>query len=81
MSNVVEQFVPEIKSIEVLKNNDFRIILSPIDCGFAHVIGNSLRRILLSSIPGSAVTEVKIDNVFHEYSNLDGIQEDIVEIL
>ena len=49
--------------------------------GFGHTLGNALRRVLLSSIPGYAITEVKIDGVVHEYSTLDGVQEDVVDVL
>ena len=49
--------------------------------GFGHTLGNALRRVLLSSIPGYAITEVKIDSVVHEYSTIDGVQEDVVDIL
>jgi DNA-directed RNA polymerase subunit alpha len=49
--------------------------------GFGYTLGNALRRVLLSSIPGFAITEVKIDGVVHEYSTIDGVQEDVVDIL
>ncbi|MCX2957605.1 MAG: DNA-directed RNA polymerase subunit alpha, partial [Serratia symbiotica] len=55
--------------------------LEPLERGFGHTLGNALRRILLSSMPGCAVTEVEIDGVLHEYSTKEGIQEDILEIL
>ncbi|MBW7953609.1 MAG: DNA-directed RNA polymerase subunit alpha [Candidatus Dojkabacteria bacterium] len=55
--------------------------IGPLPRGYGHTLGNSLRRILLSSIPGAAVTAVKIDGVKHEYSTLDGLQEDIISIL
>ncbi|MEE9326913.1 MAG: DNA-directed RNA polymerase subunit alpha [Cocleimonas sp.] len=58
-----------------------KIVLEPLERGFGHTLGNSLRRILLSSITGCAVTEVKITGVEHEYTALDGIQEDVVDIL
>jgi DNA-directed RNA polymerase subunit alpha len=48
---------------------------------FGHTLGNALRRVLLSSMPGSAVTEVSIDNILHEYSTIDGVQEDVLEII
>jgi len=58
-----------------------RIILEPLERGFGHTLGNALRRVLLSSIPGSAITEVEIDGVLHEYTAVEGLQEDIVEVL
>jgi DNA-directed RNA polymerase subunit alpha len=58
-----------------------RIIIEPFERGFGHTLGNALRRILLSSMPGAAVTEVEIDGVLHEYTAIEGVQEDVVEIL
>ena len=55
--------------------------LEPLERGFGHTLGNALRRILLSSIPGAAVTEVKIEGVVHEYSSIEGVQEDVIDIL
>ena len=53
----------------------------PLERGFGTTLGNSLRRILLSSLPGYALTEVQIEGVLHEYSTLDGVREDVVDIL
>ncbi len=58
-----------------------RITLEPLERGFGHTLGNALRRVLLSSIPGCAITEVEIDGVLHEYTAVEGLQEDIVEVL
>ena len=58
-----------------------KVTLEPLRCGFGHTLGNALRRILLSSMPGCSVTEVEIDGVLHEYSTKEGVQEDILEIL
>jgi DNA-directed RNA polymerase subunit alpha len=55
--------------------------MEPFERGFGHTLGNALRRILLSSMPGYAPTEVSIDGVLHEYSTIDGVQEDVVDIL
>jgi DNA-directed RNA polymerase subunit alpha len=55
--------------------------MEPFERGYGHTLGNALRRVLLSSMPGFAVTEVKIAGVLHEYSSIDGVQEDVVEIL
>ncbi|QCI26903.1 DNA-directed RNA polymerase subunit alpha [Buchnera aphidicola (Thelaxes californica)] len=58
-----------------------KVTLEPLERGFGYTLGNALRRILLSSIPGSAITEVEIDGVLHEYSSKEGVREDIIEIL
>lgn len=58
-----------------------RITLEPLERGFGHTLGNALRRVLLSSIPGSAITSVEIEGVLHEYTAVEGLQEDIVELL
>lgn len=58
-----------------------RVVLEPLERGFGHTLGNALRRILLSSMPGCAITEVEIEGVQHEYSAIEGVQEDVIEIL
>ena len=58
-----------------------RVSMEPFERGYGHTLGNALRRILLSSMPGYAITEVKIDGVVHEYSTIEGVQEDVVDIL
>jgi len=58
-----------------------RVTLEPLERGFGHTLGNTLRRILLSSMPGCAVTEVQIEGVLHEYSTIEGVQEDVIDIL
>jgi DNA-directed RNA polymerase subunit alpha len=58
-----------------------KVTLEPLERGFGHTLGNTLRRILLSSMPGCAVTEVQIDGVLHEYSTIEGVQEDVIDIL
>ena len=58
-----------------------KVTLEPLERGFGHTLGNALRRILLSSMPGCAITEVEIDGVLHEYSTIEGVQEDVIEIL
>ena len=78
---VNELLKPRIVNVDSLGHNRTRIILEPLERGFGHTLGNALRRILLSSISGCAVTEVKIDNVLHEYATVDGVKEDVVEIL
>ncbi|WP_395947231.1 DNA-directed RNA polymerase subunit alpha [Caedibacter taeniospiralis] len=76
-----EAYKPQIGSVTELKKNHFNVVLEPLAVGFGHVMGNALRRILLSSIPGSAVTEAQIEGALHEYCTIEGVQEDVVEIL
>ncbi|NYT52492.1 MAG: DNA-directed RNA polymerase subunit alpha [Candidatus Vesicomyosocius endoextente] len=61
--------------------NEFKVILEPLERGFGHTLGNAIRRTLLSSMTGFAVTEVAIDGVMHEFSTIDGVQEDVLDIL
>ena len=58
-----------------------KVVLEPLERGFGHTLGTSLRRILLSSMSGCAITEVEIDGIQHEYSSIEGIQEDVINIL
>jgi DNA-directed RNA polymerase subunit alpha len=58
-----------------------RFVLEPLEPGFGYTLGNSLRRTLLSSIPGASVTSIRIDGVLHEFSTIDGIKEDVTEII
>ncbi len=58
-----------------------RFALEPLEPGFGYTLGNSLRRTLLSSIPGAAITSIRIDGVLHEFSTIDGVKEDVVEII
>ena len=80
-SSVTEFLKPHLVDIEQLNVTHAKVTLEPLERGFGHTLGNALRRILLSSMPGCAVTEVEIDGVLHEYSTKEGIQEDILEIL
>lgn len=68
-------------SSEKLGVNRAKVVVEPLERGFGHTLGNALRRVLLSSIPGAAITEVEIDGVLHEYTSMEGLQEDIIEIL
>ena len=58
-----------------------RVVIEPFERGFGHTLGNALRRVLLSSMPGAAITEVEIEGVLHEYTSIEGVQEDVVDIL
>ncbi|QCI16148.1 DNA-directed RNA polymerase subunit alpha [Buchnera aphidicola] len=82
MQNSIMGFLkPRLVDIEQISATHTKVTLEPLERGFGHTLGNALRRILLSSMPGCAVTEVEIDGVLHEYSTKEGIQEDILEIL
>lgn len=81
MSNSTELLKPRNIQVNDLGNYTSKIILEPLERGFGHTLGNALRRILLSSIPGCAVTEAKITGVEHEYTAIEGVQEDVVDIL
>ena len=72
---------PSIVSVQQVNDRLAKVTLEPLERGFGHTLGNALRRILLSSLQGCAVTEVQIDGVLHEYSTLDGVQEDVIDIL
>ena len=72
---------PKLVDIETISPTHAKISIEPLERGFGHTLGNALRRVLLSSLPGSAVTEVKMDNILHEYSTIEGVQEDVLEIL
>ncbi|TJY63146.1 DNA-directed RNA polymerase subunit alpha [Sinimarinibacterium sp. CAU 1509] len=82
MQNVVVDLLkPRQIDVEALSPNRARVTLEPMERGFGHTLGNALRRILLASIPGAAVTEVQIEGVVHEYSAVEGVQEDVLDIL
>lgn len=66
---------------EITKENYAKIILEPLEDGLGHTLGNSLRRVLLTSLLGSAVTSVKIDGVAHQFSTIEGVSEDVIEII
>lgn len=82
MQNSVLDFLkPRLVDIKKFSLTHAKITLEPLERGFGHTLGNALRRILLSSMPGYSVTEVEIEGIFHEYMTKPGIQEDILEIL
>lgn len=72
---------PRIIDVDSLGPFHAKVTMEPFERGFGHTLGNALRRILLSSMPGFAPTEVKITGVLHEYSTLDGVREDVVDLL
>lgn len=72
---------PKTINVEQLGHNRAKVTLEPFERGYGHTLGNALRRVLLSSMVGYAATEVTIAGVLHEYSSIDGVQEDVVDIL
>lgn len=68
--------IPEVQS-----DIDARFIIEPLEAGFGHTLGNSLRRVLLTSLEGSAITSIKIDGVAHQFSTIEGVVEDVIEII
>jgi len=82
MTTYMSQFLkPRIVDIKKYSSSRTRLVLEPLERGFGHTLGNALRRILLSSMEGTAVVEAQIDGVVHEYSAIDGVQEDVLDIL
>ena len=82
MQSAVNEFLtPRVINVDEKTNTRAQVTLEPLERGFGHTLGNALRRILLSSMPGCAITEVEIDGVLHEYSAIEGVQEDVIEIL
>lgn len=80
-TEINEMLTPKVLKVQADSPYKARIVLEPLERGFGHTLGNALRRILLSSMPGSAITEASIDGVLHEYSTIEGMQEDVVDLL
>lgn len=80
-NDINDMLIPNVLKVQFDAPNHSRIVLEPLERGFGHTLGNALRRILISSMPGAAITEVAIDGVLHEYSTIEGVQEDVVNIL
>jgi DNA-directed RNA polymerase subunit alpha len=72
---------PRIVDVDLRNERQAKVTLEPLERGFGHTLGNALRRILLSSIPGSSIVEAEIDGVLHEYTTVEGVQEDVIDIL
>ncbi|MDP2903547.1 MAG: DNA-directed RNA polymerase subunit alpha [Methylovulum sp.] len=72
---------PRLVEVVSKTPNHSRIVIEPLERGFGHSLGNALRRVLLSTIPGCAVTDVEIEGVLHEYTTIEGVQEDVIDIL
>jgi len=77
----IEFLRPRQIKVESQGETNAKVVLEPFERGFGHTLGNALRRILLSSMPGSAVVDVEIDGVLHEYTTIEGVQEDVIDIL
>ncbi|MBS0380894.1 MAG: DNA-directed RNA polymerase subunit alpha [Proteobacteria bacterium] len=72
---------PRGLKVEPVGANHARVVVEPLERGYGHTLGNALRRVLLSSIAGAAIVEAEIDGVLHEYTTLEGLQEDVIEVL
>ena len=80
-SSVNEFLTPRVIQVDEQSATRAKVTLEPLERGFGHTLGNALRRILLSSMPGCAVTEAEIEGVEHEYSGMEGVREDVIEVL
>jgi len=81
MQSATEFLKPRIVEVDRASPLHAKVIMEPFERGYGHTLGNALRRILLSSMVGYAPTEVAISGVVHEYSTIEGVQEDVVDIL
>ena len=82
MQESVHEFLkPRVVKVTPVNDTHARVTIEPFERGYGHTLGNALRRILLSSMPGAAIVEAEIDGVLHEYTSIEGVQEDVVEIL
>ena len=82
MSDFLDGFLkPKLVDVIELNDNKIKVIIEPLERGFGHTLGNALRRIMLSSMPGAAVTEVKISGVLHEFTAKNGVYDDMMDIL
>src|SRR4026207_1985755 len=80
-STAIAFLKPRIIDVQNISPYHAKLTMEPFERGYGHTLGNALRRTLLSSMPGYAATEVKITGVLHEYLTLDGVQEDVVDLL
>lgn len=81
MQSATELLTPRNLEVSQISKNHAKVVLEPLERGYGHTLGSSLRRILLSSLPGAAIVEAEIDGVLHEYSAIEGVREDVIEIL
>jgi len=79
---MIEMEKPKIEIVEVSEDNTYgKFVVEPLERGYGTTLGNSMRRIMLSSLPGAAVTSVHIEGILHEFDNIEGVKEDITEII
>lgn len=78
---VVGLLKPKLVEVTSESLNHSRIVIEPLERGFGHSLGNALRRVMLSSIPGCAVTEISVAGVLHEFTTIEGVQEDVIDII
>ena len=82
MQESVSEFLkPRVVKVAPVNDLHAKVTIEPFERGYGHTLGNALRRILLSSMPGAAIVEAEIDGVLHEYTSIEGVQEDVVDIL
>ena len=79
--SATEFLKPRVVHVQPISPTHARVTLEPLERGFGHTLGNALRRILLSSMPGCAVVEAEIDSVVHEFTTIEGVQEDVIDIM
>ncbi len=79
--SVTDFLKPRVVKVQTITDLHAKVVIEPFERGFGHTLGNALRRILLSSMPGAAIVEAEIDGVLHEYTSIEGVQEDVVDIL
>lgn len=80
-NDISDMLTPRVLKVQTDSLCHSKIVLEPLEAGYGYTLGNALRRILMSSMPGCAVTEVTIDGVLHEYSTIEGVEEDVIGIL
>ncbi len=80
-SSATDFLKPRVIKVDRVSDTRSKVTLEPLERGFGHTLGNALRRILLSSMPGSAITEARIEGVLHEYTGHPGLKEDVMDVL
>ncbi|MDH3588232.1 MAG: DNA-directed RNA polymerase subunit alpha [Gammaproteobacteria bacterium] len=80
-ASVADFLKPRVVKVQSVTDQRAKVTIEPLERGFGHTLGNALRRILLSSMPGCAIVEAEIDGVLHEYTSIEGVQEDVVDVL
>ena len=79
---MIEIEKPKIEIVEISEDNRYgKFVCEPLERGYGTTLGNSLRRILLSSLPGAAITSIRIDGVLHEFSTIPGVRDDVTNIV